>query len=253
MTTGNRVRVLVVDDDEAMVVSLRDVLEASEYDVTTALSGEEAVEKVRQQAPDCVLMDIRMPGKNGVEAYRAIRELAPEAFVVFMTAYTASALVEEARQEGAIEVVSKPLDLNHVFGLIERTAVTRPVLVVDDDPVFNQSLSESLSAHDFDVLSAPDLDSAVAMFRNQPRRVVLLDMKLRERSGLEALMILKELNPRAIVILVTAFPELQSDMERGLSMSASAVFMKPFEVDELIGTIRELIETQTGGRSQDDG
>ncbi len=103
-------------------------------------------------------------------------------------------------------------------------------------------MSESLAAHGFDVVSAHDFDSAVALFRNQPRRLVVLEVKLRERSGLEALLRLKNLNPRAIVILVTAYHELQEEMNKGPSMAASAVFMKPFEVDKLIATIRELIE-----------
>lgn len=115
-------RLLVVDDNEGMVATLRDILGAAGYRIDVAFSGLEAVERVRACRPDGILMDIRMPGMNGVEAFREIKRLSPESFVIFMTAYAASALVEDAKREGAIEVIPKPLDLQHVMSLIVRTA-----------------------------------------------------------------------------------------------------------------------------------
>ena len=112
------VRLLVVDDDEGMAVTLRDILGASGYGVDVAFSGGEAIERVREQRPDGILMDIRMPGMNGVDAYRETRTLAPESFVIFMTAFSESSLVADARNEGAIEVLSKPLDVDVLLRLI---------------------------------------------------------------------------------------------------------------------------------------
>ncbi|MEM7354543.1 MAG: response regulator [Acidobacteriota bacterium] len=114
-------RLLVVDDNEGMVATLEDILGAAGYCIDVAYSGHEAVERVKQRQPDGILMDIRMPGMNGVEAFREIKRLSPESFVIFMTAYAASALVEDAKQEGAIEVIAKPLDLQYVMALIIRT------------------------------------------------------------------------------------------------------------------------------------
>ena len=116
------VRLLVVDDDRGMVETLRDILGASGYEVDVALSGEKALELVRQRAPDGILMDIRMPGFNGVEALRKLKRLAPDSFVILMTAYAASRLVEEARAEGAVEVLAKPLDLARTLSLIQEAA-----------------------------------------------------------------------------------------------------------------------------------
>ena len=116
------VRLLVVDDDRGMVETLRDILGASGYEVDVALSGEKALELVRRRAPDGILMDIRMPGFNGVEALRKLKRLAPDSFVILMTAYAASRLVEEARAEGAVEVLAKPLDLARTLSLIQEAA-----------------------------------------------------------------------------------------------------------------------------------
>ncbi len=239
--SGGKIRVLVVDDDEDVVTSLRDILVAVGYEVDTAYSGAEALERVRERRPDCVLMDIKMPGMNGVEAYREIKRVSPESFVIFMTAYSTSSLVDEARREGAIEVFAKPFDLQPVLRLIEETAAKTPVLVVDDDSSFCRTLGEALSAYAFDVHVAHGVDQAIMLFMKEPRRVVILDMKLNGRTGLDALLVIKELNPRAIVILMTAFMELREDVERGLEMDAVAFLMKPFEVDDLIRTIRKVV------------
>lgn len=203
------VRVLVVDDDEGMVGTLRDILDACGYEVDVAFSGSEAMKLVRQRQPDSILMDIRMPGLNGVEAFRELKRLSPGSFVIFMTAYAASHLVEEARTEGAIEVLSKPLDLARALTLIEETAAKTPVLVVDDDPAYRRSLGDLLAAHGFDVCLAPNIERAQEIFEREPRRVVLLDMKLEGRNGLELMRRVRKVNPRAIVILMTGFSDLQ--------------------------------------------
>ena len=119
---GGRVQLLVVDDDEGMAATLRDILGASGYGVDVAHSGFEAVEHLREHKPDGILMDIRMPGMDGVETFRETKTLSPESFVIFMTAFSDSSLVEDARREGAVEVVSKPLDLERLLQLIAGAA-----------------------------------------------------------------------------------------------------------------------------------
>ena len=226
---------LVVDDEPDMVRGLRRILRARGYRVDVAHSGEEAIEKANEREPDGLLMDIRMPGIDGVEAYRHIQRQCPDAFVIFMTAY--SNLAEEARQEGAAEVLAKPLDIEHLGPLLERTANTRPILIVDDDPDFSQSLRRNLSVKEFDIHLASTAAEAISIFEKSPRSVVLLDMELPDRSGLDVLRRLKELNQNALVIQMSAFPEMEDDMQEGLTMSASGYFTKPFEMDELFNQL----------------
>jgi len=80
--------VLVVDDDEGTVETLTDILTAKQYRVEIARSGEEAISLARTTPFDAVLMDIVMPGVNGVEALRSIKAVDPETNVIMMTAYT---------------------------------------------------------------------------------------------------------------------------------------------------------------------
>ena len=108
---------LVVDDEPDLVRSLRRILKARGFHVEVADSGEEAVAWAETHKPDGILMDIRMPGINGVEAFRRIRALRPEVFVIFMTGY--SEVAREAEMEGPVAVLSKPIDPAEVCSLIE--------------------------------------------------------------------------------------------------------------------------------------
>lgn len=114
--------VLVVDDDVGMVETLVDILSANGYDVAGAHSGGAAISMVSESHYDVALMDIQMPGLNGVEALKTIRTVAPHLTVIMMTAFTSDELVEEARQASAVAVLFKPFDIARVLDLISSSA-----------------------------------------------------------------------------------------------------------------------------------
>lgn len=114
--------VLVVDDDMGMVDTLVDILSANGYDVAGAHSGEAAISMVSEAHYDVALMDIQMPGLNGVEALKAIRTVAPHLPVIMMTAFTSDELVEEARRASAVAILFKPFDIARVLDLISDSA-----------------------------------------------------------------------------------------------------------------------------------
>lgn len=230
---------LIVDDEPDMLRGLARILKLRGFEVATVGSGEAAVEYVRQREPNGVLMDVCMPGIDGVEAFRQIRAIAPNVFVVLMTGFTK--LMDEARDEGPTEVLSKPLDLDEVCQLLEHTAVTRPVLVVDDEPDFLRSLTRALVAREFDVHRAADLEQAMAIYEKRPRAMVLLDMNLSGKSGLDVLRQVKQRNPEALVLLMSGHSEMHMDMEQGLAMSARGCITKPFDVDNLVRTLRRIM------------
>jgi two-component system, NtrC family, response regulator HydG len=109
-------RALVVDDDPTMVRTLSDVLELHGWHATPAYSGRSALEAAKRESFDVVLMDIRMPGLDGVSAFKAIRAVRPELRVVLMTAYTAEDVVADALRAGVHRVMPKPVDVPALVG-----------------------------------------------------------------------------------------------------------------------------------------
>src|ERR1017187_4470414 len=138
-------KILVVDDDHRIVKTTCDILKIKGHEPIAAYSGEEGVEKVRSDAPDCVLMDIKMPGISGVEALKRMQEIVPLLSVVLVSAYATDDLMEEANRSGAYAVLSKPLNFPMILSFLSLLRKEESVLVVDDDPGFCEALKDILT------------------------------------------------------------------------------------------------------------
>ena len=117
--------VLIVDDNESLCETLSFILNRKGYATATASDGSDAVKQTEETPFDVTLMDIRMPGMNGVEAFKKIKRLRPKAAVVMMTGYSVEELVKEALEEGAFGIIYKPMDIDRVISLIEEAKRAR--------------------------------------------------------------------------------------------------------------------------------
>lgn len=112
-------RVLIVDDDRDHADSVGDILTMRGYDVDIANSGEAGVAKFAAGRFDIVLMDVKMPGMNGVEAFFAIQQLRSDARVMMMTGFSVEQLVDEAMAKGALGTLRKPLAIPQLLHTLE--------------------------------------------------------------------------------------------------------------------------------------
>lgn len=112
-------RVLLVDDDPGIRRSLARIIRAKGYQVDIACDGESAVSLAREFCPQLLIMDIRMPGIDGVEAFEQIRVDHPDVPAIFMTACSSSHRVARALEIGALSVLPKPLDLERLSSMLE--------------------------------------------------------------------------------------------------------------------------------------
>ena len=110
--------ILVVDDNISLGKSMALVLKRNGYDVTIAIDGLEAIDRVRERHFDVTFMDIKLPIMDGVEAYRRIKQIRPDPVVIMMTAYSVENLIDEALKEGAYSVLYKPLDMDKVLRML---------------------------------------------------------------------------------------------------------------------------------------
>jgi len=143
---NEKLRILVVDDDHMMAKTLVDIFRVKGLAAEAAYSGPEALEKVKKQRFDCILTDIKMPEMNGVELYRAIKEVQPDPTIVLMTAYSTDTLVTEGMEEGAVATLTKPLDVNLLLNFFDSLRMERTIAIVDDDPMLRKTLFDILNA-----------------------------------------------------------------------------------------------------------
>src|SRR5512136_2468802 len=113
-------RILVIDDEPILRDSLEVALKTSGYDVLTARTGEEGLERFQKENPDLVLLDHWLPGINGDEVLRRIKEENPEVPVIIMTAQGSIELAVQSMKMGALDFLVKPFELEQVESLVER-------------------------------------------------------------------------------------------------------------------------------------
>ncbi len=127
--SDKNLKVLIVEDDPDFAESLMIALGIRDCQVDIARTGEEAIRKFRSLCYDIAFMDIKLPGKNGVESLTAIRSFCPSAKIVMMTGFSEAALLDTARQAGAIDVLRKPFRLKEMFGFIDKLQNDSPPVV----------------------------------------------------------------------------------------------------------------------------
>ena len=111
-------RILIVDDEQELVKFLAEEFKDRALDVDTALNGLEAVESVMAKSPDIVLLDVRMPGMDGIAALKKFKDINPVLKVVMMTAFQDEKIMEQARALGAIDYIKKPVSLAYLDTVI---------------------------------------------------------------------------------------------------------------------------------------
>ena len=243
---NEELHILVVDDDPSMAKTLVDIFRVKGYEAEAAHSGPEALTKVAERHFDCVLSDVKMPGINGVELYRAIKARRPDLPVVLMTAYSTDRLVQEGLEEGVIAALTKPLDINALLSFFSALRRERSIVIVDDDPGFARTLGDILRARGFAVTQVTDPHSVVERL-TADGQVVLLDMRLNRINGLDVLQEIREQYPHLPVILVTGYrAEMARAIEAALKINAHACLYKPFEIEKLVRVLTEIRHQELG-------
>jgi DNA-binding response OmpR family regulator len=103
-------RILIVDDEQSVREVVAEYFTEQGYEVSVAASGIDALRGLAESRPDLVLLDVRMPGLDGVETLRRLRQAAPSTAAIMVTANDDVALARDTLKLGALDYVSKPFD-----------------------------------------------------------------------------------------------------------------------------------------------
>jgi len=246
---SQKARMLVVDDNEEFCQNVRDVVELQGYEVLTAYDGFQALELVRQNGLDLVLMDVRMPVMDGVATFKKIKQIAPQLPVIMVTAYAVEQLVRDALRQGAFGFLRKPLDFELLFALIE-SAVSKGalVLVVDDDRDLCANMKDVLSDRGYRVSVAHDGSTAIEKAWESDFDVILLDMKLPPLNGLETYLSVRDIRLDVVVIIITGHRQEMGDLvDQAIRETAYTCLEKPVDMDELFSLLEQIMERKGKG------
>jgi len=264
--------ILIVDDNPANLKVARFALASEGYDVRTAADGEEAVLILREFRPRLILMDIQLPGVDGLELTRRLKAdpVTREIVIVAVTAYAMKGDREKALRAGCDGYITKPLDpiqlsfqigeyLGRPLGpavaaataAISATAkMPSPnaapvensagsVLVVEDNPTTRKMFRVALESAGYEVLEAGDARTALDMAGRRPPDLVIQDLILPDMDGLELVRSLRtQLGDAPIPIFCASGFLSKLDEARALKGGFSAVLVKPVDPLHLLDLVK---------------
>ena len=273
-------RVLVVDDEEIAAEHARLVLEEVGIQADTCLGGAQAMQMLeaqhaRHEGYNLVLLDWKMPGMDGLEVARRIRERYDnETTVIILTSFNWDDIMDEALHAGVDSFLAKPLFATNVVDEFERIARKnnlslfeekkraglkgRRVLLAEDVLINAEIMKQLITMKEAEIEHAANGRIAVEMFDAGPLDyydAILMDVRMPEMDGLEATKAIRALDradaKRVPIIAMTA-NAFDEDVQRSLQVGMNAHLSKPVEPEHLFRTLEELIWDADQARERDE-
>lgn len=239
-------RILIVDDDRDHAESIADVLTMRGYEVEVAASGEQGAARFRDADFAMVLMDVKLPGMNGVETFLEFKRIRSDAKVMMMTGFSVEQLIAQAVEGGAIGVLRKPFAIDELLHALERVKPRGIVLVADDDPEFAESVRPILTGHGYRVEIARTGREALQKISAQDVNCLILDVRMPVLSGLEVYLQLKEAGRSIPTVFVTAFADGEYDAVARIRLFREGLLLKPFNPQCLLTELDRALARKAG-------
>ena len=250
-------KILVIDDDRMNCHLLHAVLTRHGYEVHTATSGLEGLNLFRQHAPRVTILDLRMPGMDGLTTLKEIRAIDPHAPVIILGGGATEIQENQARALRVTDFVRKGLSLDVLVEGVNRV-VQQParkqegtggpsagavadtgdtVLVVDDEQLVRDLLVQFLSLRGYRALGVKEGPEAISMVEQTSPDLILLDLMLPGMNGVEVLRRLRDKNFSGAIIIVTGSYD-EELLQDAWSLHPQEVITKPIDLDKLLAMIQ---------------
>jgi CheY-like chemotaxis protein len=254
--------VLLVDDEAVVLTVLREALRRGGYRVTTAASGEEAIELMQRRPFDLVLTDKNLPGTSGLEVARVARSLPAPPAVILMTGYSSYESAVEALDLGAYDYIEKPIgDLENLRFRVRRalsrhdeqqsraparaTDRSGRVLLVEVEGGRRHLMAEFLG-RSYHVVAVADGNEAQRRLQEERFDVVVADRNLPGLSGLRVIEQAQHLLPHCACVLYTAYPAYET-VKEAFELGVDAFCVRPSEDLKSLGQkVAEALRSRGG-------
>jgi CheY-like chemotaxis protein len=251
------VKILVIDDDRMNCHLLHAVLTRHGYEVHTATSGLEGLNLFRQHAPRVTILDLRMPGMDGLTTLKEIRAIDPHAPVIILGGGATEIQENQARALRVTDFVRKGLSLDVLVEGVNRV-VQQParkqegtggpsagavadtgdtVLVVDDEQLVRDLLVQFLSLRGYRAQGVKEGPEAISMVEQSSPDLILLDLMLPGMNGVEVLRRLRDKHFSGAIIIVTGSYD-EELLQDAWSLHPQEVITKPIDLDKLLAMIQ---------------
>lgn len=252
------IKILIVDDDQMNCDLLQNVFTRHGYIVMSATSGLEGLNLFRKHAPRITILDLRMPGMDGLTVLKEIRAMDPHAPVIVLGGGATETQENQARALRVTDFIRKGLSLDILVEAVHRIAIlpAQParmpslssggpaiqsidelVLVVDDDPLVCDLLVQFLSLRGYRAVGVKNGVDALKMVEDGPPDAILLDLIMPGMSGVEVLRSLREKEYQGTIIIMTGSHN-EELLEEAWALGPQEVLVKPIDLERLLTAIQ---------------
>ena len=233
----SKLKVLLVDDEKEFVESLSERLKLRNVEAQVAFDGEQALEAIKREKPDVMVLDLRMPGIDGIDVLRKVRQSDPGMEVVILTGHGTDKDEEQVLKLGASALLKKPVDIDQLTRTFRKEKLK--VLLVDDEKEFVESLSERLELRNLSPKIAYNGEQALETLKEGPPDVMVLDLRMPGIDGIDVLRKVRKDHPDVAVVILSGHGT-DKDKKEAMRLGASAYLKKPIDVDQLVGTVHKV-------------
>lgn len=252
LPTGKE-RILFVDDEKSMVSVGRDRLELLGYQVESKTNPIKALELFRANPDhfDLVITDMAMPQMTGDQLVKQMLNIRPDLPTIICTGFSQNINEKKAKRIGIYQYIEKPLNWSDLARMVRMTLdntkdipMTGRILVIDDEPQMQNMLKQMIEDKGHDVAVASDGKEGIRLYRANPFDLVVTDIVMPEKEGIETIIELKRDFPDVKIIAISGGGKI--DAETYLSMSKTFgvqyTFAKPVEREELLNAVQTLLK-----------
>ncbi|MBC8231855.1 response regulator [bacterium] len=251
-------KVLVIEDDETAREQLAKVIQKEGFEVVMAEDGRVGLEMFKNEHPEIVITDLKMPGIDGLEVMRKVRRFSTNVPIILITAYGETDTAISALREGALDYLKKPLDLELLILALGRArekiieykkAPPFPnLLLADDEEMTRRRLARVLEKEDWKVFQASDGEEALNVFQQTKIDIVLLDIKMPKKDGIQTLHEMRNITANFEAIILTGYGD-ESSAIQAMRDGAINFLKKPIDLDQMVVSVEKAIEKLTSDRA----
>ena len=244
-------KVLLIEDDDTSREQLVKAIRKEGYEVLAAENGGAGLEVFKKELPEIVITDLKMAGVDGLEVMHTVRRLSRGVQVILITAYGETDTAVSALREGALDYLKKPLDLDLLTTALGRArekiiehkkSIPFPTLLLaEDDGPTRDRIARVLEKEGWKVFAAADGEEAINVFEQRKIDIVLLDIKMPKKDGLQALHEMRGISDDFEAIVFTGYGDEASAIQ-ALRDGAVNFLKKPVDLEELVLAVEKGLE-----------
>ncbi len=238
---SNALAILVVDDDCDNADTLAELFTLDGHEVEIAYSGEQAIVAFGRRDFDLAFMDVMMPGRNGVESFLEIKRMKPHARVYMMTGYSVERLLQQAIDNGALGVLTKPVDPEKVLRALAKIETEGIVLVAEDDADFGPELQRIIVGTGRTCELVTNGQDAITRVGRGDVDVLILDLNMPLVNGIEVYAALRKSGKAVPTVIMTGCSDQYHDALESLAdVDLTGILNKPFDPAVLLTKLDRL-------------